>query len=149
MDSQLVTQHAQTFTRVNTAKATQYVYLVQLREFVVSGEATYKVGRTLKDMQTLIYKYPAQSIIKMFIEIDDSSLIETMIVSRFHELFSHRPEHGNKYFNGDVHYMIEEMMLIAISVNRSKKMYNDFSSIREYVKEISDKPDSDENSDSL
>ena len=61
----------------------QYIYLIQLREFIKSGELIFKVGRTNQENFKRFYQYPKGSKILFQIICDNSREVEKEIIINF------------------------------------------------------------------
>jgi len=100
---------------VNNEKTAQkrkgWLYLVQEREFVRTGETIYKVGQTVEIGKRLV-KYPAGSIPYLVLHTGGNNHVEMekSILQQFRKMFVSRTDIGLEYFEGDVGQMIEIIM---------------------------------------
>ena len=102
----------------------QYIYLLQEREFVKTGELIYKIGRTKKEHYTRFNQYPNGSILLLHIKCDDCDCNEKDIIKLFKTKYKHRKEIGNEYFEGDSKEMIKDIFNVVIKIKNTEKMSN-------------------------
>lgn len=84
----------------------EYVYLLQEREFIKTGEPIYKVGMTKQEGLKRFKSYPKGSRLLIHICCADSRSIEREIIKLFCEKFKQRLDIGFEYFEGDCAAMI-------------------------------------------
>lgn len=89
-----------------------YIYLIQLREFIKCGENIYKIGRTRQENYKRFYQYPKDSIL-MFHILCDSNInlceLEKNILFRFNKKYILRKDIGREYFEGNHTDMIDDI----------------------------------------
>lgn len=107
----------------NDKKCSQYLYLLQEREFIKTKENIYKVGRTEKENHTRFNQYPNGSVLLFQMICNDCKSIERQIINLFKETFIQRKEIGNEYFEGDFQLMID----IIYSTIRNETKITDIS----------------------
>ena len=88
--------------------ATQYIYLLQEREFVNSKQNVYKIGMTCQENHKRFNQYKKGSILLFQIICTDCRLLEKNIIKIFKEKFKQRKEDaGSESFEGDFKHMID------------------------------------------
>jgi len=102
---------------------TEYVYLLQLREFVNNGKNIYKVGRTKKENHKRFNQYPPGSVLLFQMICNNCKNIENQIIKLFKENFKHIKDYGNEYFEGDYKSMIDA---IYLTIKNNKCVENDY-----------------------
>lgn len=114
----------------NMYNTTEYIYLLQEREFIRINEQTYKVGRTSQPFPKRFNGYPKDSELFMMERVFDCVTAETLIINKFKGKFKQMSQYGKEYFNGDVdemkqiiHETISEMTNIV--KNKSKSVKNE------------------------
>jgi hypothetical protein len=85
---------------------TNYVYLLQEREFIKTNEKIYKIGMTTKPNHTRFNQYPKGSTLLFQIICNDCCSLEKQILSNFKSKFILRKDIGNEYFEGNFTEMI-------------------------------------------
>jgi len=90
----------------------QYMYLIQLREFIKSGEPVFKVGRTNQENFKRFYQYPKGSKILFQMICDNSNEAEKEIIIKFKKKYIFRKDVGNEYFEGNFINMIDDIYKI-------------------------------------
>lgn len=90
----------------------QYIYLIQLREFIKSGEQIFKIGRTKQPNFRRFYQYPKESVILFQIICNQSEQIEKEIIIKFKKKYVFRKDIGNEYFEGNFINMIDDIYKI-------------------------------------
>src|SRR5271165_2735605 len=82
----------------------QYIYLIQLREFVNSGEQVYKLGKTTQDKGKRFNGYPPDSKLIIQVLCSNCHKMETELMKIFKTKYKQRKggeDHlGNEYFEG-------------------------------------------------
>ena len=87
---------------------TQYIYLLQEREFVNSKQNVYKIGMTCQENHKRFNQYKKGSILLFQIICTDCRLLEKNIIKIFKEKFKQRKEDaGSESFEGDFKHMID------------------------------------------
>jgi hypothetical protein len=79
----------------------EFIYLIQLREFVRNNEPIYKIGRTKQSYEKRIKSYPRGSSLLFYHTVDDCVTTETNIKKYLGENFIQRRDLGLEYFEGD------------------------------------------------
>jgi hypothetical protein len=101
---------------------TNYVYLLQEREFIKTNEKIYKIGMTTKPNHTRFNQYPKGSILLFQIICNDCCSLEKQILSNFKSKFILRKDIGNEYFEGNFTEMI---FIISDVVIKSYQIHDD------------------------
>lgn len=84
-------------------KSAGYIYMLQEREFVKTGEPVYKIGKT-KNISQRMGKYPKNSLIILVLQVKNSDRFEVQLLNRFRRKF--KLVLGREYFEGDRQEMI-------------------------------------------
>lgn len=91
----------------NEVTTTNYIYLLQLREFVKTKENVYKVGRTTQENHKRFAQYPKGSVLLFQMICNDCVCAEKDVLEKFRQNFKQRKDLGNEYFEGDYRNMID------------------------------------------
>ena len=102
-----------------TMTATNYIYLLHVREFIKSKENVYKVGMTTKKNFERFNQYPKGSDLLFQMRCNDCRIVETLILKKFMNTFKQRREYGNEYFEGDYKDMIDIIYLTIKDENNN------------------------------
>ena len=86
---------------------TQYIYLVQAREFIKTKEAVYKIGMTTMENYKRFKNYPKGSILLFHMACINAKRLETSIINIFDNKFKRMYDIGREYYEGDPNSMIE------------------------------------------
>lgn len=89
-----------------------HVYIIQLREFINSGENVYKIGRSAS-VANRLKAYPKGSHIHMIMQCNDNVACERELKSVFDNKFKVRREYGREYYAGDISDMKKEFIAVA------------------------------------
>ncbi len=92
--------------KISATVATNYVYLLQEREFTKTSEIIYKVGMTTKENHTRFNQYPKGSILIYQSMCANCRDVEKRVISIFKDIFTQRTDIGTEYFEGDYNQMI-------------------------------------------
>jgi hypothetical protein len=95
---------------------TQYVYLIQEREFIKTGENIYKPGKTKQENNKRLVKYPKNSRLLLQINCPDCDKLEREILKTFKMKYNHRKDIGSEYFEGDGEDMIQTIYYLRNNV---------------------------------
>ena len=101
---------------------TNYIYLLQEREFVNINSNIFKVGMTTKLNHERFNQYPKGSKLLFKIICNDCKNIEKIILKKFKEKFNHQLAIGNEYFEGDYKIMIDDIYSIVKNNNEEKTL---------------------------
>ena len=85
----------------------QYIYLLQEREFIKTKEHIYKVGMTKKENYERFNQYPNGSILLFQMICNNCKNIEKEVIKLFKQNFKLRKDIGNEYFEGEYKKMID------------------------------------------
>jgi hypothetical protein len=92
-----------------TSLETQYIYLLQEREFIKTSETIYKLGKTVqkcgRGFGERFKGYPKGSRVLLVIEVNDCNKVETDLIRVFKKEFKRRDDIGSEYFEGDINEM--------------------------------------------
>ena len=86
---------------------TQYIYLLQEREFIKTKEYVYKVGMTKKENHERFNQYPKGSVLLFQMICSNCKSIESKVINLLKQNFKLRKDIGNEYFEGDYKNMID------------------------------------------
>ena len=86
---------------------TNYIYLLQEREFLKTKEDIFKVGMTTKKNHERFNQYPKGSILLFQMICKNCKNIEKQIITSFKENFKQRKDIGIEYFQGNYKNMID------------------------------------------
>ena len=86
---------------------TNYIYLLQEREFIKTKENVYKVGMTKKENHERFNQYPKGSVLLFQIICNNCKNMEKFVLKKFKETFKQRKDIGNEYFEGEYKSMID------------------------------------------
>jgi hypothetical protein len=111
----------------------QYIYLIQTREFVNSGEPIYKIGKTKQENYTRFMQYPNGSIQLFQSACNNCDILEQKVIKLFSSKYENKKCFGKEYFKGDVRLMINDLCHIISNqvINATLK-----SSVKEIVCDI-------------
>ncbi len=107
----------------NEVITTNYIYLLQLREFVKTKENVYKVGRTTQENHKRFAQYPKGSVLLFQMICNDCVCVEKDVLEKFRQNFKQRKDFGNEYFEGDYRNMIDVIYLVI--KDEGKKCVNE------------------------
>lgn len=107
---------------------TNYIYLLQTREFISLNQNVFKIGMTTKENNKRLNQYPKGSILIMQVLCKNCKNMEKIIINKFKEIFKHRKDIGNEYFEGDYNKMID-IIYFSIQNERSNEECNSESII--------------------
>ena len=88
----------------------EYIYLLQEREFIKLNENIYKIGRTSKNNLTRFNQYPKGSDLKIQLKCDNSIYIERELIKIFNDKYIKRKDIGNEYFEGNYKSMMIDII---------------------------------------
>ena len=88
---------------------TNYIYLLQEREFIQSNVSVYKIGRTKQEHNKRLSQYPKGSVLLFRMICSNCIDMEKNIISLFKENYIHRKDIGSEYFEGDHKAMMKQI----------------------------------------
>ncbi len=100
-----------------TAIKCEYVYLLQEREFINSGESVYKIGRTKQLNDKRFKQYPKNSMLLLQTICNNCVTCENQIMNMFKQKYIHRVDIGREYFEGNFKEMQRDISNIVMSKN--------------------------------
>lgn len=100
---------------------TQYIYLLQEREFIKTKEYVYKVGMTKKENHERFNQYPKGSVLLFQMICNNCKNMEKLVLKKFKETFKQRKDIGNEYFEGEYKDMID-IIYLTIKITILLKM---------------------------
>jgi len=84
-----------------------YIYLLQEREFIKTGEHIFKIGKSKQINNKRFNSYPKGSILLFQIICDNCDSMENELIKLFDNTFVKCKNVGNEYFQGNYHEMIK------------------------------------------
>ena len=110
------------YTLIKTDKMEiQYIYLLQTREYVNSGEPIYKVGKTKQINYSRFLQYPNGSIQLFQCICNNCDILEKKVIKLFQKKYINHKIAGREYFRGELCLMINDLFNI-ISNEKVKTM---------------------------
>ena len=88
---------------------TEYIYLLQEREFIITNQNVYKLGKTRQDNLQRFKQYPKGSKLLLQHICNNCDMLEKKLISDFKNKYKHRKDLGNEYFEGDYNDMINDI----------------------------------------
>jgi len=85
---------------------TEYIYIIQEREFVNSNTPVYKIGKTKQPNFERFKSYPKNSVMLAQICCKDCNSCERNVISFFDNKYKKRSDIGREYYEGDYRDMI-------------------------------------------
>ena len=101
-------------------KDSHYIYLIQEREFIKTGENIYKIGKTTQQRTCRFREYPKGSVLMLHIQVKECHELEKKLIEIFTEKFILRKDIGAESFQGDP----IEMKKILIDHTIHKEYYS-------------------------
>lgn len=86
-----------------------YIYLLQEREFITTEQNIYKLGKTKQENLQRFKQYPKGSKLLLQQVCDVCDILETELIRDFKNKYTHRKDIGNEYFEGDYNNMIKDI----------------------------------------
>jgi len=86
-----------------------YIYLLQEREFITTKQNIYKLGKTKQENLQRFKQYPKGSKLILQQVCDDCDILETQLIRDFKNKYIHRKDIGNEYFEGDYNEMVKDI----------------------------------------
>ena len=105
-------------TNIDVIMMTQYIYLLQEREFIKTKENIYKVGMTTKEKHTRFNQYPKGSVLLFQMICNNCKNIEKQVIKLLKEKCKLRKDIGNEYFEGNYKSMID---IIYFTIKNEKE----------------------------
>ncbi len=127
-------------------QSSQYIYLLQEREFIRLNENVYKIGKTTQSNNKRLNQYPKGSALLLQSICSDCHIIEKELIKIFKNQFKQHKEYGNEYFEGDYKQMINYINTI---IENENKYILSYTSSNESVDNVSDKSSSDNEEENI
>jgi len=114
----------------------QYIYLVRPARFLLTGESTYKIGKTTQTVIKYIStKYKDCELICV-LKVLDCHTLETKIIACFDKLFLKRRDLGLEYYSGDVKTMRKVLELLNNLQEAEHETEKQLQSVVEHIKKV-------------
>ena len=93
--------------KVEKVDENHFVYMIQEREFMKTGEPIYKIGKTTQEPSRRMEGYPKGSRVIIYIETSLSGChyMERQLIAEFDRLYKLRDDIGREYYEGDLDRM--------------------------------------------
>lgn len=88
---------------------TEYIYLLQEREFIKLKENIYKIGKTKQENLKRISNYANGSILICQFKCKDCDKLEKKLITHFREKYELQKDIGNEYFKGNCNDMRDDI----------------------------------------
>ena len=119
--------------------SSNYIYLLQEREFIKTNENIYKVGMTTKENYERFNQYPKGSRLLFQTICNDCKEMEKNIIAKFKKTFKQKKEIGNEYFEGDY----KDMINIIYSTIKNEENVIDINDVELEENEVNDNIEDD------
>ena len=97
---------------------TNYFYILKEREFVRSGEQTWKIGKTGQNPPCKRFDgYPKGSEIMLLLKVPNKDIFERKVIEVFKNKYHRMVEYGNEYYRGDIDDMIKDVITIKSNLD--------------------------------
>ena len=107
----------QTIKNLNDDIKTNYIYLLQEREFIALNKNIYKIGMSQLNNYGRFLQYPNNSILMFQMKCEDCIKLEKIIINNFKKNFLRKTDIGNEYFEGDCNKMIHYIYNLIMNEN--------------------------------
>ena len=87
----------------------EYIYLLQEREFIKTNEPIYKIGKSKQENLKRICNYPNGTKLLFQIICEKCDFIERELINIFKNKYELQRNIGNEYFKGDYKEMIDDI----------------------------------------
>ena len=123
----------------------EYVYILQVREFIATGKNIYKIGKSKQPNLCRVNNYPKFSVLIMQTLCIDCDILEKQIIKLFNEKYKKQKDYGNEYYAGNLVSMVADINeLVAKQFEEHmngvngvfKIQYKKDTNIAELVKEV-------------
>lgn len=123
----------------------EYVYILQVREFIATGKNIYKIGKSKQPNLCRVNNYPKFSVLIMQTLCIDCDILEKQIIKLFNEKYKKQKDYGNEYYEGNLVSMVADINeLVAKQFKEHmngvngvfKIQYKKDTNIAELVKEV-------------
>ena len=112
----------------------QYVYLLQEREFTKTHEDIFKIGKSTQSNIKRLMQYPKGSILLVQIICLDCTKCEKMIMKKFKEKYIQRLDIGNEYFEGEYKNMKPDICnIVSLSNAEVKQEILEINGLENYI----------------
>jgi hypothetical protein len=98
----------------------EYIYLIRLREHLVTDRKVYKIGRTAQRLNKRTQSYSNDSKLILLIKVDDCEYMESKLLNIFRATFFNYTADGKEYFRGNSMQMIDIILLRFQNEHMSK-----------------------------
>lgn len=88
---------------------TEYIYLLQTREFIKTNENIYKIGKTKQENLKRICSYDNGTILICQFKCIDCDKLEKKLITLFKEKYEIQKDIGNEYFKGNCDDMRDDI----------------------------------------
>lgn len=88
---------------------TEYIYLLQEREFIKTNEPIYKIGKSKQENLKRICNYPNGTRLIFQVICTGCDNIEKQLINIFKDKYEIQRDIGNEYFKGDYTLMIYDI----------------------------------------
>ncbi len=105
---------------------TEYIYLLQEREFIRLNEPIYKIGKTKQENLKRIQNYPNGTRLLLQIICNNCDNLEKELIQLFKSKYKIQTDIGKEYFKGNHLDMIKDIYSKIFNTNDTKIKDNDY-----------------------
>jgi len=105
---------------------TEYIYLLQEREFIRLNEPIYKIGKTKQENLKRIQNYPNGTRLLLQIICNNCDNLEKELIQLFKSKYKIQTDIGKEYFKGNHLDMIKDIYLTIYDCNDTKIKDNNY-----------------------
>ena len=107
---------------------TEYIYLLQEREFIKTKENIYKLGKTKQDNLKRIQNYSNGTKLIIQLECENCDITEKVLIKIFKKNFIQRTDFGYEWFEGNKYEMCNIIYNYIVNFEQNHSNINTFSS---------------------
>ena len=116
---------------------TEYIYLLQEREFIKTNESIYKIGKSKQENLKRICNYPNGTKLLFQTICHNCDILEKKIINIFKNKYELQKNIGLEYFKGNYKEMIKDIYKLIFNeeeIIENKQVYYKPCEINEYSK---------------
>lgn len=105
--------------KVEPQTENHFVYMIQEREFLKSGESVYKIGKTTQVPNSRLAGYPKGSRVIYYLDVSFSGChyMEKKLIQEFDRLYIQRADIGRESYEGDLEKMKATFLRIVTATD--------------------------------
>lgn len=91
-----------------------YIYIIHVREFIITNETIYKIGKKTQKNFDRFFQYFKGSKLLFYMKCKNCHNLENKVIKLFKNKYKLKSEYGKEYFEGNYLFMVNDIVNLIL-----------------------------------